>query len=87
MEFDDAKLGVIIVFGLIKDVKLKFLLDTSAFHNFLSMHDAKSLGLSIYLGGVGSVKLVGFTRIGYEQFNTNPQTSMFDSQGTPTGRD
>ena len=47
MELGDGKLGVISVFGLIKDVKLKFLLDTGASHNFLSLHDAKSLGLPV----------------------------------------
>ena len=47
MELGDGKLGVISAFGLIKDVKLKFLLDTGASHNFLSLHDAKSLGLLV----------------------------------------
>ena len=46
-ELGDGKLGVVSVFVLIKDVKLKFLLDTGAFHNFLSLHDAKSLGLPV----------------------------------------
>ena len=47
MELGDGKLGVISVFGLIKDVKLKFLLDTGASHNFLSLNDTKSLGLPV----------------------------------------
>ena len=47
MELDDGKLGIISVFGLIKDVKLKFLLDIGASHNFLSLHDAKSLGFPV----------------------------------------
>ena len=57
MELGDGKLGVISVFGLINDMKLQFLLDTGASHNFLSLRDAKSLGLPVQLGGVGSVKL------------------------------
>ena len=47
MELGDGNLGVISVFGLVKDVKLKFLLDTGASHNFLSLHDAKSGSSSI----------------------------------------
>ena len=47
MELGDGKLGIISVFGLIKDVPLKLLLDTSAPHNFLSMHDTKYLGHSV----------------------------------------
>ena len=47
MELGDGKMGVVSVFGLIKDVKLKFLLDTGTCHNFLSLHDAESLGLSV----------------------------------------
>ena len=47
MELGDGKLGVISVFGLVNDAKLKFLLDTDASHNFLSLHDAKSLGLPV----------------------------------------
>ena len=58
MELSDGKLGVISVFGLINDMKLQFMLDTGASHTFLSLHDAKLLGLPVYLGGVGSVKLV-----------------------------
>ena len=44
MELGDGKLGVVSVFGLIKDVEFKFLLDTGASHNFLSLHDTKFLG-------------------------------------------
>ena len=55
MELDDGKLGVISVFGLIKDVKLKFLLDTGASHNFLSLHDAKSLGLPVYYASATAI--------------------------------
>ena len=47
MELGNGKLGVISVFGLIKDIKLKLLLDTGASHNFLSLRDAKSLGLPV----------------------------------------
>ena len=47
MELGDGKLGVISVFGLINDVKLRFLLDTDASHNFLSLRDAKSLDLLV----------------------------------------
>ena len=49
MELGDKKLGVVSVFVFIKDVKLKFLLDIGASHNFLSLHNAKSLGLPVYL--------------------------------------
>ena len=47
MELGDGKLGVISVFGLINDMKLRFLLDTGASHKFLSLRDAKSLGLPV----------------------------------------
>ena len=47
MELGNGKLGVVNVFGLIKDIKLKLLLDTGASHNVLSLHDAKSLGLPV----------------------------------------
>ena len=47
MELGDGKLGVRSVFGLINDMKLQFLLDTGASHNFLSLRDAKSLGLPV----------------------------------------
>ena len=47
MELSDGKLGVISVFGMINDMKLRFLLDTGASYNFLSLHDAKLLGLPI----------------------------------------
>ena len=47
MELGDGKLGIISVSSLIKDVKLKFLFDTGAFHNFLSLHYVKSLGLPV----------------------------------------
>ena len=40
MELGNGMLGVVSVFGLIKDVKLKFLLDAGASHNFLSLYDA-----------------------------------------------
>ena len=47
MELGDGKLGVVSVFVLIKDVKLKFLLDTGTSYNFLFLHDGKSLGLPV----------------------------------------
>ena len=47
MEPGDGILGVITVVGLVNDVKLHFSLDTSASHHFLSLHDAKSLGLPV----------------------------------------
>ena len=47
MELADGMLGVISLFVLIKVVKLKFLLNTGAYHNFLSLHDAKSLHLPV----------------------------------------
>ena len=51
MKLGDGKLGVISVFGLINIYiyiyKLRFLLDTGASHNFLSLRDAKSLGLPV----------------------------------------
>ena len=47
MELGDGKLGVISVFGLIKYVELKFLLDTGVSHSFLSLRDAKSLELPV----------------------------------------
>ena len=47
IELGDGKLGVISVFGLVNDVKLQFLLNTGASHNFLSLLDTKSLGLPV----------------------------------------
>ena len=47
MELVDGKLGVISVFCFIKDVNLKFLLDTGVYYSFLSLYDAKSLGLPV----------------------------------------
>ena len=57
MELGNGRLGAISVFGIIKDVKLKLFLDTRDSHNFLSLHDAKSLRCLVCLGSLGSMKL------------------------------
>ena len=57
MKLGNGITGVISVFGLINDVRLPFLLDTGASHNFLSLRDAEALGLSLRNGDIGMVTL------------------------------
>ena len=47
---------------------LKFLIGTSAFHNFLSLHEAKCMCLPVYLGGVGSIKLANGDKLPCSSF-------------------
>ena len=47
MELGMGNDNVISVFGVVNDVKVRFLLDTGASHNFLSLRDVSSLGLTL----------------------------------------
>ena len=50
-------MGLIKIFGIINDINLSFVLETSASHNFLSLQNVDQLNPLLHTGSVGNVQL------------------------------